>query len=44
MVAGLEGELADLVQADDDLAARVTALETEIDAGTYTAAPPFFKG
>jgi hypothetical protein len=23
---------------------RVEALEEEIDAGTYSAAPPFFKG
>ena len=44
MVAGLEGELAALVQVDEGLDARVTALETEIDAGSYTAAPPFFKG
>jgi hypothetical protein len=44
MVAGLEAELTGLKEADSDLDARVTALETEIDAGTYSAAPPFFKG
>jgi hypothetical protein len=44
MVAGLEAELTGLKEADSDLDARVTALETEIDAGTYAAAPPFFKG
>ena len=44
MVAGLEEELANLHSADLTLAGRVGALETEIDAGTYSEAPPFFKG
>ena len=44
MVTGLEAELSNLHAADEALALRVTALETEIDAGTYTTAPPFFKG
>lgn len=44
MVTGLETELVNLHAADDALGLRVTALETEIDAGTYTTAPPFFKG
>ena len=44
MVTGLNAELSNLHGADDALNVRVTALETEIDAGTYTAAPPFFKG
>ena len=44
MVAGLEGELDALKLADEGLAGRVTALETEIDAGTYSSNNPFFKG
>ena len=44
MVAGLEAELTALKGADSDLDARVTALETEIDAGTYSSTPPFYKG
>jgi len=44
MVAGLEGELTALKEADLLLDGRVTALETEIDAGTYSSNNPFFKG
>lgn len=44
MVAGLTDELDALKAADNALDARVTALETEIDAGTYSSTPPFFKG
>jgi hypothetical protein len=43
-VAGLADELLSLHQADDDLDRRVTALETEIDGGTYATTPPFFSG
>ena len=43
-VGGLADELKSLHEADDALANRVTALETEIDGGGYTAAPPFFAG
>jgi hypothetical protein len=43
-VGGLRAELNSLHAADDALASRVTALETEIDGGTYTGEPPFFKG
>lgn len=44
MVAGLPEELHNLHAADNALLGRVEALEEEIDAGTYSAAPPFFKG
>ena len=44
MVTGLEAELINLHGADGALDTRVTALETEIDAGTYTSAPPVFRG
>ena len=44
MVAGLGDELDALKEADTLLEVRVTALETEIDAGTYTSTPPFYKG
>ncbi len=44
MVTGLETELSNLHAADSALDVRVTALETEIDAGTYTSAPPVFRG
>lgn len=44
MVAGLTDELDALKDADLALEGRVTALETEIDAGTYTSTPPIFKG
>ena len=43
-VAGLADEITSLHQADDALAARVTALENEIDGGSYTGEPPYFKG
>ena len=43
-VGGLADELKSLHEADTDLGNRVTALETEIDGGSYTAAPPFFAG
>ena len=42
-VGGLADELAGLHDADDALALRVTALETEIDGGTYAGTPPFFR-
>jgi hypothetical protein len=44
MVNGLQTKLDELDATDSDLDGRVVALETQIDAGTYTAAPPFFKG
>ena len=44
MVAGLEDELDALKEADTLLEGRVTALETEIDAGTYSSNNPFYKG
>jgi hypothetical protein len=44
MVAGLDAELTALKNADIALGVRVTALETEIDGGTYSSTPPFFKG
>jgi ElaB/YqjD/DUF883 family membrane-anchored ribosome-binding protein len=42
-VGGLQDELDSLHDADDALARRVTALETEIDGGTYTGTPPNFR-
>ena len=44
MVAGLEEKITELEAADSDLDRRVTALETEIDGGTYGSNPPFYKG
>lgn len=42
-VAGLADELKDLHDFDDALEKRVTALETEIDGGTYAGTPPNFR-
>jgi anti-sigma28 factor (negative regulator of flagellin synthesis) len=42
-VAGLAGELDTLSKRDQDLEARVTALEEEIDGGTYAGTPPNFR-
>jgi hypothetical protein len=44
MVNGLQAKLDQLDATDSDLDGRVVALETEIDAGTYVASPPAFKG
>ena len=43
-VAHLRDYLTNLDNVDAALDGRITALETEIDGGSYTAAPPFFKG
>ena len=43
-VADLRDYLNALDAFDADLDGRVTALETEIDGGTFTSAPPFFAG
>ena len=42
-VAGLKGELEGLHTKDAELENRVSALETEIDGGTYTGTPPNFR-
>lgn len=42
-VGGLQDKLDALELADSALEARVSALETEIDGGSYTSTPPFFK-
>lgn len=42
-VGGLQEKLTALELADSALAARVTALETEIDGGSYSGTPPIFK-
>lgn len=42
-VGGLANELASLQDADEALALRVTALETEIDGGTYAGSAPNFR-
>ncbi|MEL0326902.1 MAG: hypothetical protein VXA09_07880 [Burkholderiaceae bacterium] len=42
-VGGLQDELDSLHEFDTELEARVTALETEIDGGTYTGTPPNFR-
>ena len=42
-VAGLQDKLDALDAIDTDLEGRVAALEAEIDGGSYTSAPPFFK-
>jgi hypothetical protein len=44
MINGLQDKLDQLDATDSDLDSRVVALETEIDAGTYVASPPAFKG
>ena len=43
-VAGLADELVALHDKDSELEGRVAALETEIDGGTFTGLPPYFKG
>jgi uncharacterized coiled-coil protein SlyX len=43
-VAHLRDYLTALDNVDAALDARITALENEIDGGSYTAAPPFFAG
>jgi hypothetical protein len=42
-VGGLKDELESLHEFDSDLEARVTALETEIDGGTFNGTPPNFR-
>lgn len=42
-VGGLQEKLTALELADSALDARVTALETEIDGGSYSGTPPIFK-
>jgi hypothetical protein len=42
-VGGLKDELDSLHEFDTELEARVTALETEIDGGTFTGTPPNFR-
>ena len=44
MVTGLQDKLDELDDTDSVLNGRVTALETEIDAGTYASSPPAFRG
>ena len=43
-VAHLRDYLTTLDNVDAALDGRITALENEIDGGTYTSAPPFFAG
>ena len=42
-VADLRSELDSLHDENNDLDRRVTALENEIDGGTFTGTPPFFR-
>jgi hypothetical protein len=42
-VGGLRAELDEMHEFDEALAGRVTALETEIDGGTFTGTPPNFR-
>jgi len=42
-VGGLRGELDEMHEFDEALAGRVTALEAEIDGGTFTGTPPNFR-
>lgn len=44
MVVGLEDALKDLVAEDTRQDGRISELEKEIDGGTYTSAPPIFRG